>query len=1229
MKNIKIWALIVALLVVVAVFVGCNNNNGTNDDTQTTPVVENPTTDDTTTTAPVEQPTEPEDNTTAPEEDSSKPVEQPTECAHEGGTATCQEKAVCEKCGEAYGSLSTTNHTQSAKWVKTLTTHSKTYGCCGTVAVAEEAHEFINNICVECGYVNAHVGGEATCTDQAVCDRCGESYGELAPTKHTMSTIWVQTETTHKLVYECCGAEVISEESHEWVDGVCSECEYVCGHTGGTATCVALAVCEICEESYGELAPENHTVDLSWTRTETTHKQLYECCGTVVIEEEAHEWAGGICLECGYGCEHTGGEATCTAHAVCTWCNQTYGEINPENHTGENAWTKTETKHTRAYTCCGAVTVETEAHEWANGVCSECEYVCGHIGGTATCTAQATCAWCGEAYGELNPKNHTGATEWTKTATTHSQAYTCCGTVTVVEAEHSWFGGECAVCTYVCEHTGGEATCTDKAVCTECNQSYGALNPDNHTGENAWTKVEAAHMREYTCCGEVTVPMAAHNWADGVCADCEYACAHKGGEATCTNLAVCTVCNASYGELDPENHVAKSPATCKKQAVCKDCGKSYGELDPENHAADPDYTANATTHTTAYICCGLATSEPAPHNWKDGFCVDCKYECLHGNNEDTYWTKTATTHTEYYACGAVKSAEEDHLWNDGVCEVCDYACQHNWVDGVCTLCELACSHTGGEATCTEKAVCTICTDSYGALAPDNHTGTPEWINTEATHTKAYTCCNVVVVEEANHTWNKDTCTVCEYVCEHSSYTSKVTDASCTIMGSTTHECDNCDHYYIDSFVTALGHTGGTATCQEQATCDRCGNKYGEINAENHASALEWAKTATTHTATYNCCGEVAADGEHNWSNGVCTACEYTCSHIGGTATCQEQATCTTCGVKYGSVNPSNHALTIDAAAWNSTEATCDKYCSCGEKIFSQFHTFNGNGTCTTCGRTNSIISLVRNHYASGSKAKIPVTFNGASPVSYTILLYKGTSYNTASPLENLIMYYKADAATGFVSGGGTGVNVYDQTTAKSLPIGTYTIRVWNSLNQVVDCRTIEIIDTEEVFVYTARDLYNLWKSPAVPNGGWGFDAQLITENGKEILRLTTNSGAAAGGAVGAGRLFLTMNDGAKYSYSGKSAVVAVKYRGYSYGRMDVWCGNTFAEWAAGRRDTIWTANSGDWLCSTAWNYAVPQSFGTFSLDLYTGIKGATVDIMYVSVSYCGGGLGNCLDLVYG
>lgn len=55
--------------------------------------------------------------------------------------------------------------------------------------------------------------------------------------------------------------------------------------------------------------------------------------------------------ETGY---HTGGTATCTSGAVCTVCGATYGEKNPNNHTGEQTWTRTADKHRMRYDCCSA-----------------------------------------------------------------------------------------------------------------------------------------------------------------------------------------------------------------------------------------------------------------------------------------------------------------------------------------------------------------------------------------------------------------------------------------------------------------------------------------------------------------------------------------------------------------------------------------------------------------------------------------------------------------------------------------------------------------------------------------------------------------------------------------------------------------------------------------------------------------------------------------------------------
>ena len=177
---------------------------------------------------------------------------------------------------------------------------------------------------------------------------------------------------------------------------------------------------------------------------------------------------------------HNGGTATCTEKAECTLCGSEYGETDIQNHTGEEKWEQTETKHTKKWDCCGTVTVEEADHAFENGVCTVCQYACGHKGGTATCKKKAVCEICGEAYGELNPQNHSGEEKWEQTETKHTKKWDCCGTVTVEEADHAFENGVCTVCQYACGHKGGEATCTEKAVCEICGEAYGELDANNH-----------------------------------------------------------------------------------------------------------------------------------------------------------------------------------------------------------------------------------------------------------------------------------------------------------------------------------------------------------------------------------------------------------------------------------------------------------------------------------------------------------------------------------------------------------------------------------------------------------------------------------------------------------------------------------------------------------------------------------------------------------------------------
>lgn len=108
------------------------------------------------------------------------------------------------------------------------------------------------------------------------------------------------------------------------------------GHEGGTATCTKKAVCKHCGLEYGDLDPTNHEKESDeWTtKNETQHKKEWTCCHTVTVELENHEWnENGVCTECGYGCIHSGGVATCKSKAKCTHCGNEYGEVDVTNHT--------------------------------------------------------------------------------------------------------------------------------------------------------------------------------------------------------------------------------------------------------------------------------------------------------------------------------------------------------------------------------------------------------------------------------------------------------------------------------------------------------------------------------------------------------------------------------------------------------------------------------------------------------------------------------------------------------------------------------------------------------------------------------------------------------------------------------------------------------------------------------------------------------------------------------
>ena len=93
-------------------------------------------------------------------------------------------------------------------------------------------------------------GGNATCTEKAVCDVCGKAYGEFDGTNHEggVQEWTTRTAFNHEQKWNCCGAVIVSSEAHEWKDGVCRECGYVCLHNDADKD----HICDYCKKTISE-----------------------------------------------------------------------------------------------------------------------------------------------------------------------------------------------------------------------------------------------------------------------------------------------------------------------------------------------------------------------------------------------------------------------------------------------------------------------------------------------------------------------------------------------------------------------------------------------------------------------------------------------------------------------------------------------------------------------------------------------------------------------------------------------------------------------------------------------------------------------------------------------------------------------------------------------------------------------------------------------------------------
>lgn len=408
---------------------------------------------------------------------------------HSGGNATCQKKAVCDGCGQEYGELGNHKFTEtvSKMYLKSAATCQSPAVYYKSCLVCDEKSsetfeygekDFSNHI------GNTYLVGqkEATCyaegyTGDTYCSTCNheiERGTSIAKNAHNPASVWTTDETDHWKECQTVGCGNIIDKAH---------------HSGGEATCVNKAICEVCKIEYGDVDATNH--------------KNTEIRGTT----------DPTCCEAGY-----------TGDKWCTDCNtkiESGSEISSTgNHTDvDGKWESDGTNHW--HTCYFGTKFDITAHN----------------GGEATCKSPAECSECGHSYGPLDANNHKGTTylKNQKEATCFEEGYT------------------------------GDTYCSD---CNEKIADGQSIAKNAHNPASVWTTNEHDHWKECQTVG---------------CGNVIDKAAHSGGEATCVSKAVCEVCKAQYGDVDVANHKHTEirdakPATEQEKGYtgdtwCIDCNK--------------------------------------------------------------------------------------------------------------------------------------------------------------------------------------------------------------------------------------------------------------------------------------------------------------------------------------------------------------------------------------------------------------------------------------------------------------------------------------------------------------------------------------------------------------------------------------------------------------------------------------------------------------------------------
>lgn len=580
-----------------------------------------------------------------------------------------------------------------------------TYGFDGsTNARTTCIYEYKNNkagehqaTCTACNYTFAEEcsGGQASCTTLKKCQHCNTEYGTTDPHSFTGTVVKLDGD---KHAYLCAYC------STEGLYGVGAEKDATENCSGGTATCIALAVCDKCNDTHGDYAAHVYNGE------------------AVKLDGDVHAYRCSVCKNntlYGVGNEDnktedcSGGSATCTDLAVCTVCNDTHGELDKDAHKW-GAWANVEGTETHKR-ICEYNNAHTEEAECFSPdiviVAPDCE--------TAGYTIN-TCDICGHEW-NTNPTEALGH-DWSAWADNNNGTHTrTCKDETCVYGENGAAKTETASCTKEnAEAVVTEPTCTEGGyttyTCNDCGFVWtdDATSATGHHFTKQTKKTDSKYQRSTKDC--VT------DWTYWYCCDNCDVSAETEKDKYANEADLYWVREAAAGhkydaKTATEDYLA-TVATCTEKATyyysCSVCGTSS------------EGTANEKT---------FVHGSALGHDWQNTETyLKSEADCI--NNEVYY--------KECSRCNISSENETGATW-----EKADTKSGHDFEDGYTE---------GVAATCTEEGVvehytCNVCNKHFKAdktteIAADKLTIAALKHNFEDVPAKAATC------EEAGYTNHK-------------------------------------------------------------------------------------------------------------------------------------------------------------------------------------------------------------------------------------------------------------------------------------------------------------------------------------------------------------------------------------------------------------------------------------------------------------------------------------------